>query len=144
MARIRSSRDAVSVDGLAELRKSLGQIDKTLPKHLRTRLKAVADEVADVSRSRVPVKTGRARASVKSGVSGNRAYVQEGKATVPYMGWLDFGGTLKPVGRRKNTIVRARPRGGRFLYPVIAQMQPQITAGAEKAFEDTARELGLK
>lgn len=144
MARIRSSRDAVSVEGLAELRKALGQIDKQLPKKLRNHLKVVADHVADQSRARVPVKTGRARASVKSGVSGNRAYVQEGKATVPYMGWLDFGGTLKPVGGRKNTIVRARPKGGRYLYPVIEQNKDRIAAEAAKAFEETARDLGLK
>lgn len=143
MARI-SSRQAVAVEGLAELRKALGQIDKQLPKDLRKRLKVVADEVADDARRRVPVKTGRARASVKSGVSGNRAYVQEGKAEVAYMGWLDFGGTLKPVGGRKNTIVRARPKGGRFLYPAVAAKKDRIVEGATQAFEDTARQLGLK
>ena len=42
----------------------------------------------------MPVKSGRARASVKSGVSGNNAYVQSGKKAVPYVGWLDFGGVL--------------------------------------------------
>jgi hypothetical protein len=139
------NQQAVHVEGLAELRRALKDIGGLpLQKQLRGRFKQIGDEVAAEVRTRVPVRTGRARASVKSGVSGNKAYVQEGKATVPYMGWLDFGGTLKPVGGRKNTQVRPRPKGGRYLYPVINAKRGDITAAAAKAFEDTARDLGLK
>lgn len=147
MARVSGNvHGAVRVEGLAELRKALGDIGgKPLQKHFRTRMLHVGETVvAPAVRAKMPVKTGRARASVKAGVSGNKAYVQEGKATVPYLGWLDFGGTLKPVGGRKNTIVRARPKGGRYLYPTIREKQGQIVDAAAGAFDDTARELGLK
>lgn len=92
----------------------------------------------------MPRKTGKAAGSVKAGVSGNNAYVQTGKKTVPYAAWLDFGGTLKPVGGRKNTIQRPRIQGGRYLYPAIEQMRPQTEREAHEAFDETARELGLK
>lgn len=133
----------VSVEGLAELRRALGQIDRGLQKNLRGRLKVVGDKVAADARSQVPVKTGKARASVKSGVSGNNAYVQEGSRAAPYARWLDFGGVLKPTGRRRNTIVRPVVRGGRYLYPAIRRNQSMIAVEAARAFEDTARELGL-
>lgn len=92
----------------------------------------------------MPRKSGKAAGSVKAGVSGNNAYVQTGKKTVPYAAWLDFGGTLKPVGGRKNTIQRPRIQGGRYLYPAIEAMQPQTEREAAEAFDETARELGLK
>lgn len=143
MARVQTG-GAVSVEGLKELRKALGQIDKQLPKNLRVRLKKIGDVVAADARAHMPVKTGRARASVKSGVSGNTAYVQEGKQAVPYVAWLDFGGTLKPTGRRRNTISRPRLPRGRYLYPAIDRNRDRIVTEAVAAFDETARELGLK
>lgn len=137
------NRQAHAVEGMAEWRKALGQIDKQLQKDFRTRIKAVADEVAADARQRVPVKSGRARRSVKAGVSGNRAYIQEGGNAAPYSRWLDFGGVLKPTGGRKNTIIRPVIKGGRYLYPAINANEDRIRRGAEKAFEDTARQLGL-
>lgn len=134
---------AVEVEGLKELRRSLGQIDKSLQKNLRGRFKVIGDKVAARARDRMPRRTGRAAASVKSGVSGNKAYVQHGKATVPYVGWLDFGGVLKPTGARRNTITRPRIQGGRYLYPAIEQMAPQTQKEALEAIEATKRELGL-
>lgn len=91
----------------------------------------------------MPSRSGRARGSVKSGVSGNVAYVQGGKKNIPYYGWLDFGGVLKPTGRRRNTQVRPVLRKGRFLYPTIEEMRPDIERDSVAAFEETKRELGL-
>lgn len=137
------SGSAVRVEGLAELRRALGGIDKALPKKLAKQLKAVGEKVAANARGRMPSRSGRARGSVKAGTSGNAAHVQGGKKTVPYFGWLDFGGTLKPTGGRRNTQHRPKLSKGRYLYPAIEQMQPEIESGAVEAFEDTKRELGL-
>jgi hypothetical protein len=138
------NEQAVHVEGLKELRRSLGQIDKQLPKNLRGRLKRVGDKIAARAAQSMPKRTGRAAGSVKAGVSGNTAYVQTGKKTVPYAAWLDFGGTLKPTGGRRNTQVRPRIPGGRYLYPAIEALRPQTEREAREAFDDTARELGLK
>lgn len=139
-----AQQQAVHVEGLKELRRALGQVDKQLPKNLRGRLKRIGDKVADRARQRMPKRSGRAASSVKAGVSGNNAYVQTGKKTVPYAAWLDFGGTLRPSGQRRGLQVRPRIPGGRYLYPAIEQMRPQTEREAREAFEETARELGLK
>lgn len=141
----------VGVEGLAELRRALGQIGgRPLQKNLRTKFVKIGQEVAADARGHVPVgpdrknkKGGSARASIKAGVSGNNAYVQGGKAKVPYFGWLDFGGTLKPVGGRHNKIERPKVKGGRYLYPAIGRKRGRITQAAAQALEDTGRELGL-
>lgn len=133
----------VRVDGLKELRRALGRVDPSLQKTLRGRLKTIGDKVAAKTRARMPKRSGRAAGSVKSGVSGNNAYVQGGRKTVPYYGWLDWGGTLKPTGGRRGTQHRPRVAKGRYMYPVIDEMRPEITRDAVKAFEETKRELGL-
>lgn len=136
--------DPVGVEGLAELRRALKQIGGApLQKNLRARFVKVGEEVAADARSRMPEKSGKAKGSVKAGVSGNNAYVKGGQKTVPYFGWLDFGGTLKPVGERRNTIKRARVKGGRYLYPAIGRKRGRIVEAAVQALEDTGRELGL-
>lgn len=113
-----TSGDAIHVEGLAELRRALGRIDGELPKNLRAKLVPVGQKIANRARQSMPVRSGRAARSVTSGVSGNRAYVQIGKANVPYAAWLDFGGTLRPSGGRHNTIVRRKVQGGRYLYQI--------------------------
>jgi hypothetical protein len=134
----------VHVEGLKELRHALGQVDKQLPKNLRVRLKAIGDRVAAATRAKMPHGTGRAASSVKAGVSGNTAYVQEGKSAVPYVGWLDFGGVLAPSGGRRGTQNRPKVKGGRYLYPTVHEMRPETERQAAEAFDETARELGLK
>lgn len=138
-----ASGDAVRVEGLAQLRAALGKIDKGLQKELRGRLLKIAIRVGERAAQKVPVRSGRAKASIKASVSGNRVYLQGGKKTVPYYGWLDFGGRLKPVGRRFNTQERPVIAGGRFLYPTIDEMRPQIKAEAVEAFVATAHDLRL-
>lgn len=137
------SGDAIRVEGLKELRWALGAMDVKLPKVLAKKLKAVGEKVASNARGRMPSRSGRAKSSVKAGTSGPTAHVQGGRGTVPYYGYLDFGGTLRPTGGRRNTQSRPKLAKGRYLYPAIEQMQPEIESGAAEAFEDMKRELGL-
>jgi hypothetical protein len=135
----------VHVEGLVPLRNALRLVEPTLQKKLRTRFKAVADEVAGKVRSMMPRRSGKAADSVRGGASTTTAYVITGKkSTAPYAAWLDFGGTLHPVGQRMNTQVRPRVKGGRYMYPAIAAMQPKTERAALRAIEETAHELGLK
>src|SRR5687768_4345918 len=123
--------EAIRVEGLKELRQALGQIGgPPLQKNLRSRFKKVGDEVAADIRPTVPAKSGRARQSLRSGVSGNKAYIQAGGTAAPYFGWLDWGGDLKPTGGRKNTIRRQRRPGGRYIYPGIDRKRGRIEEAA--------------
>ena len=137
------NEQAVHVEGLKELRRALGQVDPALQKALRGRLKRIGERVADRARQRMPKRSGRAAGSVKAGASGNNAYVQTGKKSVPYAAWLDFGGTLRPTGKRHNTIERPRIQHGRYLYPAIEEMRPETQRQAVEAFEQAARDAGL-
>lgn len=140
----------VEVVGLTELQRALRDIEPTLKKEFNKELRNIGNKVVTQVRAKMPVKTGRARASVKSGVRNGVAYVQGGKATVPYYPWLDFGGPTRaqgPNGPWRNGWKPGRrefiPRG-RYLYPTVDEMQPEIEKSAEEAFERTARQLGLK
>lgn len=133
----------VSVTGLVELQRALKQIDPDLQKELKGRLKRIGDKVRDRVRSKMPKRTGRARASVRSGATNTGAYVVHGKASTPYTPWLDFGGTLKATGGRRNVQHRPVLREGRYLYPSIEELAPETRAEALEAFQATARRLNL-
>lgn len=131
--------DAVEIEGLAAFRRGLRQIDPQLQKDFRNEILPIAQLVAADARSRVPQVTGRAAGSIRGGVSGNRAYVQGGKKTVPYFGWLDFGsrtpvrGQPRRVGPWANS--GAGPAKGRFIYPAIDANRPAIERRAAEAID---------
>ena len=81
----------LKVEGLAELRKAFtraGMIEQR--KELAVGLKAAAAVVAKDAQGRVPSRTGRARSAIRATSGGNRAFVVEGKAAVPYVGLVGF------------------------------------------------------
>jgi hypothetical protein len=131
------------VQGLAELNLALSRIEPQLRKNLNKRMRKIAADVRDAVRAEMPSRSGRARRSVRAGVSYTGAYVVSGKKEVPYVPWLDFGGTLKPVGGRKGEQRRPVIQGGRYLYPTIERRAPQTREAARQAIEDTKAELGL-
>ncbi len=130
---------AVRVEGLADLRRGLRKIDPALAKEFRQEILPIAERVAADARGRVPSRTGRAAASVRGGVSGNNAYVQGGKKSVPYFGWLDFGsrnprtGQPRRVGPWKNS--GTGPSKGRFIYPAIDANRGAIEQRAAEAID---------
>lgn len=135
--------EQVTVEGLAKLRRALKQVDADLPKELRTSMKLIGDKLASAIRAKVPQRSGKAAASVRSGVSGNTAYIAAGKKAVPYFGWLDFGGTLKPTGGRRGTQSRPVLKEGRYIYPTLAEHREETTLAAVAAMDATARKAGL-
>lgn len=142
----RNNRDRTGfaeVQGLAELNRALSQIDPQLRKNLNKRMRTIAAKVRDAVRREMPSRSGRARMSVRAGVSVNGAYIVSGKQETPYVPWLDFGGTLRPVGKRRNTQRRPVIHGGRYLYPTIERLAPQTREAARQALEETKNELGL-
>ena len=136
-----ASGDFVGLAGLADLRKDLRQLDKEAPKMLREELKAVVMAVAKKAAQDVPVRSGKAKRSVKGFTSGNWAGIKGGtKKGVPYYGWLDFGGVLKATGGRRNTQTQHEAKeGGRYIYPTIAKesktIQNRLYAAIDKALE---------
>lgn len=134
----------VEVDGLKAFRRDLNKIDPELTKSLRSELIDIGRDVASDAAGRVPSRSGRAKASIKSGASGNNAYVAGGKKTVPYYGWLDFGsrdpryGQPLSAGPWKGS--GPGPSKGRFLYPAVQENRSKILAKAQTAFDKAAGE----
>lgn len=134
----------IYITGLTDLNKALREIDPALQKELRTAFRRIAQKVRDIARARMPVRSGRARTSVRAASTSKGAYVASGKASVPYVAWLDFGGALKPVGQRRNTQMRPVIRGGRYLYPAVAKFTPQAMREAVAAVEKAKARAGLR
>ena len=139
----------VRVTGLKEARRDLGKLgDPDSLAEFKAGLKSAAAVVADDAKGRVPSRSGRAAASIRPTISGARAFVIGGRASVPYYGWLDFG-TRTP--RRGNPRSRgpwagtgAGPAKGRFLYPALEAQWPRVTGIAEEALGRAIARLGLE
>jgi hypothetical protein len=139
---------AIRVEGLGELRRALRNAERAEDlRELREGLRRAAGVVARDAQGRVPSRTGRARGSIRPVMSGNRAMVAGGKASVPYYGWLDFGsrnprtGNPRSVGPWNGSGVG--PRQGRFIYPAIDAKSDEVVRLISEALEDALRRLGF-
>jgi hypothetical protein len=93
-----------------------------------------ASPIADVVRGVLPSVSGDLAGTVR--VTGGRtgAAVREGRAKVPYAGWIDFGGTRK----RPHPATRPFIKVGRYLYPsagpLAADAARTYAAALERGF----------
>jgi hypothetical protein len=83
-----------------------------------------AEQTAATIRTRVPVKSGALRASVRNEMHGKVGSVVMG-AGLPYAGWIEFG----TWGGRKG------PRRGRFVYPTAKRTERAFVKHCETATE---------
>ena len=137
---------------------ALRKVDPALRKEFRARLKAVGEHVAadaarriraDVARPKVRKNRskGRAARSIRAQLDTRgqtKVLVIGGKKVLPYYGWLDFGGELKAVGRRRNTQMRPIKKRGRYLYPAIDANRDRSIQAASRAVDDVLTKAGLR
>jgi hypothetical protein len=83
-----------------------------------------AEQTAATIRSRVPVKSGRLRASVRNEMHGKVGSVVMG-AGLPYAGWIEYG----TWGGRKG------PRRGRYVYPTAKRTERAFVKHCSDATE---------
>jgi hypothetical protein len=137
----------VQVEGLNDFRSALRTVDKKLPGALNKATRIAAEHIAVDARRRIPVRTGRARRSVRIQTNGAKTYLVGGKAEVPYYGWLDFGSRRPVAGRPRSVGPWAKsgrgPRTGRVIYPAIDAGIDDFMVALEKVLADTSREVGL-
>jgi HK97 gp10 family phage protein len=134
----------IRVEGLAELRKAFRKIgDTDSLAEVRDGLKKAAGIVANEAQSRVPVRSGAARASIRATAAGNKAYVVGGKARVPYYGWLDFGSRRPVSGNPRSrgpwSGSGVGPPKGRFIYAAIDAKERQVADAVGDALEAALR-----
>lgn len=138
----------VNIDGLRELRRDLKKAEQIEDfTELRLGLKRAADVVAQDAKRRVPVRSGRARDSIRATSGGTRAYVVGGKAKVPYYAWLDFGSRSARSGRTRSvgpwTKSGDGPEGGRFIYPAFEATQTEVERIVREAINNALNKLDL-
>lgn len=132
----------IHIEGLAELRKALKDLDGSLPKVLRVALNRAVSTVTADAASRVPKRTGRTAATVKGASTQTKARVKGGGSRAPHFGWLDFGG--KRVGRGGGIATRQFRDKGRYIWLSFSQNREQVMEDLQKALVDAARQIGLE
>lgn len=148
-------RELISLksEGVPELRRALRQFEPDLVPRLKSNLEGAVETIllpkarskiaADVHPKKPSRSTGALRASLRAQMSGAGVYIVAGTARVPYYGWRDFGGDLKPKGRRFNTQKRPYIVRGRYLYPSIDESRAALESAVSDAVDLTTRSLEL-
>jgi hypothetical protein len=129
----------IGIDGLAEFNRGLRKLDKEAPKGLKVALNVAADLLISHTRMVVPKRTGAAAKSLQAKSTRTSARVSVGGKKAPYYPWLDFGGKTG----RKRSVVRPFYKEGRYLYPTLRKINPEIQAALAGALEQVARDAGL-
>ncbi len=129
----------ISVTGLAEFNRGLRKLDKDAPKGLRLALNEAAELLVDRTRPLIPRRTGAAAKSLKARSTRTSARVAVGGRSAPYYPWLDFGGR---TGRNRS-VERPFYTDGRYLYPTLRKVRPEIEEALRGALVKVARDAGL-
>lgn len=138
----------IRVYGLADLRRTLGQMERIDDRNeLRSGLKAAGEVVTRDAQGRIRSRTGRSKQGIRTVSGGNRTYVAEGGARFPHLNWLDFGARTPMLGNPRSVGPWAGsgpgPDGGRFIYPAIDARERQIVLLVQKAISEALRRIGL-
>ena len=129
----------IRIEGLAEFNRNLRKMDKGLPKALRLAMNDAADVVIDYAKPRVPMRTGKARRSIKARSTTKLVRVSGGGKRASYFPWLEFGGR---VGR-KNSVHRTRRKHGRYLYQGYYATRDDFEHILRKSLRRVAMSAGL-
>ena len=97
-----------------------------------------AEPVAEAARAAVPNDSGTLAGDIRVTAARTGAGVRMGRKTVPYAGWVEFG------GKRQNPHLSLREfiPDGRYLFPAARGMGPQVvdaySSALTHAFDDIA------
>ncbi len=131
---------AIKIEGLTKFSRALRQLDQDAPKQLRLELNNAADLLITRTKPEIPYRTGRAAASLKRRSTRTVARVGVGGNRAPYYPWLDFGGRTG-INR---SVDRKFFRRGRYLYPTLGKIKPEIEAILLEGLKTVAKNSGLE
>lgn len=131
---------AIRIDGLDAYVRNLRKLNNDVPKALRVAFNEAADIVITAAKPGVPRRSGKAVGSIKARSTRTSVRVVEGGNRAPYMPWLDFGGKTGRLKRTKRPFIK----GGRYLYPALAEKTDEITAALQDALIQAARDAGIE
>lgn len=131
----------IEVGGLAQLSRALKAVDNDAPKQLRLGLNDSANLLVDRTRPKIPEKTGAARRSLVARSTRTAARVAVGGKRASYFPWLDFGGAGRIKGRPAQ---RPFITEGRYVYPTLRQIRPEIEQLLQDSITTVIRNAGLQ
>lgn len=131
----------IEVGGLAQLSRALKAVDSDAPKQLRLGLNEAANLLVDRTRPKIPSLTGAARRSLVARSTRTAARVAVGGKKARYYPWLDFGGQGRIAGRPAH---RAFIKEGRYVYPTLRQIRPEIEQLLQDSITTVIRNAGLE
>lgn len=123
----------IEVHGLRQLADGSAKLADGIGKTAQERFQRVAEARASMVRARVPRVSGALAASVVA----ENGTVGMGDETVPYAGWIDFGGTRE--GGRNSWAERPYLPEGRYLFPTAFAGEPELETEAANAATDEIR-----
>lgn len=131
--------NAITVEGLRELRAALRKADGEMHKMLRAAQNDAAQIVVNRAKPKVPARSGRARNSIRTASTQTATRVKAGSKRAPYYAWLDFGGR---VGRKKS-VKRPFLKSGRYIFPAYSETKDKVEDMLVKRLTDVCKEGGL-
>lgn len=131
----------VEIGGLAALNRGLRAVGTEAPKRLRLAFNDSANLLVEEVRPTIPSVSGAARASLKARSTRTSARVAVGGKRAPYYPWLDFGGQGRVPGRPAE---RPFLEEGRYVYPGLRRIRPDIEQSLQDGIEQVVRDAGLE
>lgn len=131
----------IRVGGLSQLSRSLRKVDTEAPKQLRIAFNEAADLLVQYTAPKIPVRSGRAKRSLKARSTRTSARVSVGGRNARYFPWLDFGGQGRIKGRPTR---REFIKEGRYVYPTLRQIRPKIEQALQDGISEVIRNVGLE
>jgi hypothetical protein len=116
-----SSAPQVNIVGMRALRRDFTRLSgdaSPLNAAIRQAGLAAAQPVANLTRSTLPHDSGALAGDVRVTATRTGAGVRMGRKTVPYAGWIEFGGTRHDPHESHRPIERE----GRYLFPAARRL----------------------
>lgn len=118
-------KTAIELRGLPELARGTEDLFSKVEKSVQESFARVADERALIARGRVPYDSGALAASVV----GDEGGVSFGGESVPYAGWIEYGGR-REGGRNSWAELPYSPEG-HYVVPTALAAEEELQAAAE-------------
>lgn len=132
--------DAIQIEGLAAFRRSLRDLDSNAAKAIRIAANTAAGIVVAAAQRDVPVRTGKAKKSIKARSTQTAARITSGGNKAPYMPWLDYGGAVGP----NRSVKRPFFADGRYVYPALKSTRKQVEETFRAELRIIAEAAGLE
>jgi phage gpG-like protein len=123
----------VEIENGREFLRELGRIDPYFERELKDAIREGTGKVAVTAGALAPRESGALQHSIRAYVSGVRASVG---STLPYAGWLEFGGTIRPRG------VPITIRGAGMVQRAVDDHADEIVEDIADGFDRAAYKAG--